>query len=134
LSGNEKESRTVREKLDKKIDSYAAGKLEHAVDTISSIWEVSNEETEDPSTSIAPSKGLKALFPNTTLIGFSGYDLRPSLIKSIQEASLLDRKYWARRSREGKIEPVYFPNTVPETDLRDLDTYEPSRSGENARY
>ena len=43
-SGSETESsRTVREKLEQKIDSYAAGELDHAVDIISSIWEISRK-------------------------------------------------------------------------------------------
>jgi len=135
LSGNEKVSKAIREKLDEKIECYAAGKLDHAVDAILSIWEISNKEEVAPSPSVAP--------PNTSWFGslfrfnvpdFAGYDMRPSLVKSIQEASLLDRKYWARRSRGGKIEPVYFPSTVPETELRGLDACESPRSGDGVRY
>lgn len=132
LSGNEKESTTIRVKLDEKIDSYAAGELGHAVDTILFIWEISGKEGAAPSTSVAPPKGSK---PRSPIIpDFAGYDMRSSLIRSIQEASLLDRKYWARRSREGKIEPVYFPSTVPATKLRGLNSCGSSHSKDNTGY
>ena len=132
LSGDEKESKTVREKLDEKIDNYAAGKLEHAVDAMLSIWEISNKEGATPSISVAPPKWRRrSLF---TTPPFAGCDMRASLVKSIREASLFDRKYWARRSREGRIEPVYFPSTVPETKLQGLDACESPRCGYNAGY
>ena len=53
---------------------------------------------------------------------FAGYDMKPSLIKSIKEGYLLDRKYWARRSRGGATEPIYFSGTVASANL---DTCEP---------
>ena len=72
LLGNENESETVREGLDAKIDSYAAGKLEHAVDTILSIWETSNKEGVAPSASVTP-PGLRGRTssapPHSTLQG-----------------------------------------------------------------
>ncbi|KAF9646320.1 hypothetical protein BDM02DRAFT_253709 [Thelephora ganbajun] len=64
LSGSEKESKVVREKLEEKIDSYAAGELKHAVDAISSIWEISSKgEQETPSKGErkTPSKGERKI-------------------------------------------------------------------------
>jgi len=136
LSGSEGESKTVREKLDEKIDSYAAGELEYAADTILSIWEVSNQEATAPKEGPAPSNPAAPSWFTSWFQPppeFTGYNMGPSLIKSIQEGSLLERKYWARGSREGKLEPVYFPCPVPEKNLG-LDACKSPHSGDNARY
>lgn len=120
LSGNKEESKAVRKKLDEKIDSYAAGELEHAVDAISSIWEISISNKEGP----APAGAPPLRDPLSWLAFFStrstGDDMRHPLIKSIQEGYLLDQKYWARRSREGAIEPVYFSSAIAENELSRL--------------
>jgi len=47
--------------------------------------------------------------------------MRRPLIKSIQKGYLLDQKYWARRSREGTIEPVYFSSAIAKNELSRLD-------------
>jgi len=123
LLGSEGESTAVRDKLDEKIDSYAAGKLDHAVDIISSIWEVSSGEGP-----VTPGPTLREsipawpdFFPFFGEVPFTGYDMQPALVRSIKEGSLLDRKYWARRSR-GVIEPIYFPSIVAQAELSRLET------------
>jgi hypothetical protein len=86
--------------LDEKIDSYAAGELEHASEAVSAIWEMSRKNEGFPSIPQGP------LDP-----GFSS-TMRTSLIGSMQGGSLLHRKYWARRSRGGSLSPVYFPSGI----------------------
>jgi len=125
LSGSEEESKTVRAKLEEKIDSFAAGGLEHAVDAISAIWEISNKEGPVPSDTPQSIMMLSIDFD----MEFTGCDMRPSLIKSIQKGYLFDRKYWVRRSREGAIEPVYFPSIVTETELSGLGACKSPYSG-----
>jgi len=120
LEGSEKESGVVRQKLDEKIDSYATGELGHAVATISSIWKISNTEGPLPSSPPSPTRSSRSI-SNTM---YTGYDMRPSLIMSMQEGYLLDRKYWVRRSREGAIEPVYFSSAVAPVELSGLGTRE----------
>ena len=121
LSGSEEESKAVRAKLDEKIDSYAAGKLEHAVDVVSSMWEISDKGSpSDPD----PAPGRWVSLWKFGILRFAGCNMRPSLIKSIKEGYLLDRKNWARRSREGAIEPIYFSSTVAKAELLYLDTRE----------
>lgn len=113
LSGSEKHSKAVREGLEQKIDDYAAGELDHAVDAMSSIWEISNEEGTIPFATAPPSGGPKGFlwgFPD--FFELPGCKIQHLLIKSIKEGYFLDRKYWARRSREGGIEPVYFSVAV----------------------
>jgi len=123
LSGSEEESKVVRMKLEEKIDSFAAGGLEHAVDAITSIWEISTKEGP------VPSDTAQCIFSLFFLDFLDECDIRPSLVKSIQEGHLLDRKYWARRSREGAIEPIYFPSTAIETKLSGLGACESPCSG-----
>lgn len=125
LSGDEKRSRAVREELEKKIDSYAAGELEHAVDAMSSIWEISNKE--GPVSSVPVQHPDEAWFPFWFSRGYWDHkedEIRPLLIKSIKEGHLFDRKYWGRRSRGGGIEPIYFSDAVIRAELSCLNSGE----------
>lgn len=137
-SGSEEESKTIREKLEQKIDCYSAGGLDHAVDVISSVWEASNKErsttggTEGTSPPSVPPLSplcswISAITSNVTT--FDGCDMRLQLIKSIREGYLFDRRYWARRSREGVIEPIYFSEDVIRAELTCLDGCKLLRSG-----
>ena len=119
LSGNEKESRAVRGELERKIDSYATGELEHAVDTMAFIWDISNKEGPIPSEPASPSD---VLITPCDLLDFTG--TRRQLVKSAKEGYLLDRKYWARRSRKGRIEPIYFSGAMCLGELSCLDSSE----------
>lgn len=113
MSGGDEESIAARRGLEEKIDSYAAGELEHAAEAISCIWEFSNGEDTvlyDPSGVVSSSKRTSAISAN--VLKFTGCDLRPSLIKSIKEGYLFGRKYWVKRSREGDVEPIYFSSGV----------------------
>ena len=134
LSAGE-ESKVVRKKLEEKIDSYAAGKLDHAVDTILHIWQISNEqegEGELVSSNFSGSVSTRSIKPSSSdATRFMGCDIRFALVKSIQEGHLLDRKYWARRSREGGIEPVYFFNAATCAELLSFDTCEPPHHGDS---
>ena len=132
-SGSEKESTAVREKLDEKIRSYAAGELQHAVDVVSSIWKVSNEPkpaVPRPAPPPVPSNPTSVRFSLSWLssIGTKSKesDMRRPFIKSIQEGYLLDRKYWAKRSREGAIKPIYFSTMIQtfQNESPDLDRRE----------
>ena len=125
LSGSKAELKTARERLDKMLDVYATGGMDHAVDAISSIWEVSNKKGPVPSYPAPDSPAMPW--------GSQWYELsirvkmneQAPFIHSMQEGYLLDRKRWAKRSRGGVIEPIYFPRVlVPEIDAR-----EPPRPG-----
>ena len=109
LSGGGEESEAVHKKLDEKIGSYATGELEHAAETVSLIWGLSRQKETLPPISRGRRKPRR----------FSQLErnMQTSLITSIQEGSLLRRKYWARRSRGGSVSPVYFPSAVPDSTL-----------------
>lgn len=110
-------SEAVRAKLDEKIVSYGAGKLDHAVDAMSSIWEGSIKGPV-PSSPALREPEIVSIFHDTRL------GMRPSLIRSIKEGYFLDRKYWVRRSRKGAIEPIYFSNTAATFESLHLDICE----------
>ena len=112
------ESKAVRQGLEEKIDSYAAGELRHAADAISCIWEISNKEDPVlPSPSSSASHSDKTSSILTGVAEFAGCSMRLPFVRSIKEGSLLDRKYWARKSREGLIGPIYFCSTVVWADV-----------------
>jgi len=101
LSGDEEESEALHKKLDEKIDSYAAGELEHASEAVFAIWDISHKNDALPS--ILRARPRHPMIPRTMSI-------QASLIRAIQGGSLLRRKYWVRRSRGGSICPIYFPS------------------------
>ena len=116
LSGGEEESKELHKKLDERIDSYAAGELEHAAEAISSIWDFARKDGALPPLPKVH-KGVCPLNPVR-------WDMRNSLIKSMKGGSLLHRKYWARRSRGGNMSPIYLPITVSGPTLSQVDTRE----------
>jgi hypothetical protein len=121
LSREGEESEAVRKKLDEKIDSYAAGKLDHAVDAMLCVWETSNKKKEKPATSVlSVSSSTKKKSKDDT--EFKGCDILSALVMSMKEGHLLDRKYWAKRSRKGEIEPIYFFSPAISAELLGFDT------------
>jgi hypothetical protein len=128
LSGSEKDSGAVRKELEQQIDSYAAGQLEHAAGAVSSIWETSNKEGPVP---VPPSDETEHVQPYLSFFAPkpTALETTPVLIKSIKEGYLFDRKYWARRSQEGGVEPIYFCDAVIRAELSCLDSSESLHSG-----
>ena len=120
LSGGE-ESKALHSRLDEKIDSYAAGELEHAAEAVSSIWDLSRNKEALSSIPEVARGFLSSTQPEQRV-------MRASLVRSIQRGPLLHRKYWARRSRGGDICPVYFPSAVSGSILSRVATCEWKRS------
>ena len=118
LSGGEEEAKELHKKLDEKIDSYAAGELEHAAEAVSSIWDLARKDEPLPpaSKSHKGSRGHKSTWGATSM--------RNPLITSMQGGSLLHRKYWARRSRGGSMGLIYLPTIVSGSMLSQVDTCE----------
>ena len=118
-SGSGEISKIVHKNLDEKIESYAAGELQHARDAVSLMWESSRQPQNTDATS-APFNWnsfnwdffIMEQSTKGTEIGKRGRRVRTSLINSIQGRSLLRQRYWARTSRGGRLCPIYFPNVV----------------------
>ena len=125
---NDSTTDTTSASLDKKIDSFVKGDLEHATEMLSALWEIMNEDGDI----IAPSNTSPAvnLFrsyllpccarmltsPGQTIQVTSPThwaSVKIALIKSICKGVFFDRKYWARHSKAGGIlRPVYFSSIV----------------------
>lgn len=120
LSREGEESKAVREKLEEKIDDYGAGKLVHAADAMLCIWEMSNQNDEESATSVL-SKSPSTRMTSSATTEFAGCSLESALVRSMKEGHLFDRKFWAKRSREGGIEPIYFSSAAIYAELLGID-------------
>ena len=118
LSGSEKESKELHKKLDEKIDSYATGELEHAAEAISSIWDLACKDEALPA---VPKDYEGSQYSMSSFRLALVLSLETSLVKSMREGSLLHRKYWARRSRGGRLGLVYLPTTMSGPMLSQVD-------------
>lgn len=118
LSGSEKESKELHKKLDEKIDSYATGELEHAAEAISSIWDLACKDEALPA---VPKDYEGSQYSMSSFRLALVLSLETSLVKSMREGSLLHRKYWARRSRGGRLGLVYLPTNMSGPMLSQVD-------------
>lgn len=112
-SGTSKMSKTVHKNFDEKIESYAAGELNHARDAISLVWESSRHPRNTDTTRATCHFDWGIHFVEQVMKRKQRQSVRASLINSIQGRSLLHQRYWARISRGGRLAPIYFPNAVP---------------------
>ena len=123
-SGSSEISKTIHKDLDERIESYTAGELKHARETIALIWKTSRKPRDIDITSVPldpeRTKGWARFLPKPEVARRPEPGVRTSLIKSIQGRSLLHRRYWARTSRGGRICPIYFPNIVPDSTLSQI--------------
>jgi len=115
----------TRVSVNKKIDDFAEGDLEHATEILSALWEIVSKDgdiTVPSNTSPAVSPLLFRL-PSAILTPHNQVatvtsparwgSVKIALIKSIREGILFDRKYWARRSKTGDtLKPVYFSSII----------------------
>lgn len=127
LSGNQNESKALHKKLDEVIDSYAAGRLEHAAEAIYSLWKLTR--ITRPLSSI-----LKIQEEPEVDVVIERTDMRSQLIWSMQGGSFLQREYWARQSRGGSVGPIYLPDPgwsskFPRVDIRECDPMTLGRPG-----
>ena len=105
FSGGEEESKALHKRLDEKLDTYAAGQLEHAAEAITSVWDLARKNQALPS---AP-KGHKEVRTH----GFDTPErrnMRDLLIELMQGRTVACRGYWARRSRRGIMGPIHLFN------------------------
>ncbi|KAF9647695.1 hypothetical protein BDM02DRAFT_3116678 [Thelephora ganbajun] len=98
---------TTRASVDKKIESFIEGDLEHAAEMLTALWEIANKDGDIT----APSETAPAAARVTSPAHW--YSVKIALIKSIRKGILFDRKYWARHSKAGDaLKPVYFSSAV----------------------
>lgn len=130
---------TTRASVEKKIDSFVEGGLEHTAEVLSTLWEILNKDgdVKPPSNVIVSSPQ----FPTLRLMGgthfcknWSSWGRKKkkypkaaksmrlvatkTLTKSIRTGVFFDRKYWARDGNA--LKPVYFSSTIMNNDLQGL--------------
>jgi hypothetical protein len=118
----------TRVRVEKKIDSFVEGDLEHATEMLSALWKIANKDGSitGPSNT-SPVVNLSFVFPLPVLsevltrrdqaVQASSPAHWPSvktaLIKSIRTGVFFDRRYWARHLKTGDVlKPVYFSSAI----------------------
>jgi hypothetical protein len=114
-----KNAKTLCDKIDEKVDNYANGDLDHAVDGIIHLWKLSKGDgrsspvflvttnsVSQPSFTTNPSlhrQGLPTPGPA------SRRPVEIALIKSIREGIFFDRKCWTRDLKTARdLRPLYI--------------------------
>ena len=118
LSINEETSKNLCKEIDEKVDAYANGDLGYAAEVMSLLWGASRKSgrlpPDFPRISTPPMwswfrRSLSFDAPTPTNREY----VKIALIRSIREGVFVDRKYWARHSRSGKIlRPVYLSSIM----------------------
>ena len=114
-----KSAKALCEKIDEKVDSFANGNLNHAVDAITLLWKLSRGDKRPYFASPAAANffGQSPLTTNpsthrqgqvtSSLVNWKSVEI--ALIKSIREGIFFDRKYWARNSKAARaLRPLYI--------------------------
>ncbi|KAF9645626.1 hypothetical protein BDM02DRAFT_3119977 [Thelephora ganbajun] len=98
---------TTRASIDKKIDNFVEGDLEHAAEMLSALWEIANKDGDITD----PSKTTPTAAQVTSPAHWDSVKI--ALIKSIRKGMFFDRKYWARHSKAGDVlKPVYLSSAI----------------------
>jgi hypothetical protein len=119
---------TTRASVDKKIDSFVEGDLEHATEMLSALWEIANKDGDVKAPSNTPRCESVPVLPSswrhagvltshhqTAQVTSPAHwaSVKIALIKSIRKGVFFDRKYWARHSKAGDVlKPVYFSSII----------------------
>ena len=124
---------TTRASVDKKIDSFVEGDLEHATDLLSALWEIVNKDGDikapsntSPAVSSFSSRHYTRMLTshNQAVQATSPAhwaSVKTALIKSIRDGVFFDRKYWARHSKTGDVlKPVYFSSMIMGDKVQEL--------------
>ena len=125
----------TRASVNKKVDSFVQGDLEHATEMLSALWEIANKGGGIGSPANTPSAVSLAsvllyvvwecspCHQGTQVTSPAHWAaVKTALIKSIREGVFFDRKYWARNARSGDVlKPVYFSSAIMKDLSQQLD-------------
>jgi hypothetical protein len=125
----------TRISINKKIDSFVEGDLEHATEILSALWEIANNDDDIKAPSKKPTVVSQVRFFFSVVHG-STYSrnqatkvtsparwdsVKIALIKSMRTGVFFDRKYWARYSKSGDVlKPVYFSSIIMSDKAQEL--------------
>lgn len=117
--GDEDVAKRIGEKVDKKIDGYVNGEIDHAMETMALLWELSRGKKTASGTPEGTAPRAAPVFSDT-IINWKHFTI--ALIKSIREGTFLDTKYWTRCSKStGALRPIYISSIVVGTNLQHID-------------
>lgn len=118
------------DKVDEKVDVYAAADLEHAAEAVSLLWEVSNNDECQP----PEPKGSSKSRPVATSPANWEF-VNTALIRSIREGVFVDRMYFTRHSGTLKVlRPVHFSSIVAGGRLGSIDRLVKQYGGKDAYF
>ena len=118
----------TRASVEERVCSFTEGDLDHAMETLSVLWEIASkdEEIEAPSSAtvtVSPAHSpcsqidvAMLTLPRQTTQPTSPVHwtfVKRALIKSIRRGVFFDQMYWARHSKVGDVlRPVYFSSVI----------------------
>jgi hypothetical protein len=129
----------TRVSVNKKIDNFVEGDLEHATEMLCALWEIANTDGDIkfplntlPAVSLfrfwlllsvirehSPHITKPRRFTSPTHWG----PVKISLIKSMRTGVFFDRKYWARHSKSVDVlKPVYFSSIIMSDRAQELNS------------
>lgn len=108
---------TTRTSVEKKVCSFVKGELDHAMETLSTLWEIVSKDKD----MTAPTSGDTKL----TVGSFSPFraarlasparwtSVRRALVESIRNGVFFDGEYWVRYTKAANsLKPIYFSNMI----------------------
>jgi len=134
-NADKESAKKLCDRVDEKVDSYANGDLDRAVDAITLLWKLSKEggrstpaspavinSVSQPSLATNPSTHRQVqLTPDLT----NWRPVKIALIRSIREGIFFDRKYWARDSKSARgLRPLYISSIATGECLSHIDSRE----------
>ena len=138
VSGTDKESvRELCDRIDEKVDSYANGDLDHAVNAVTLLWKLSKGDKRSPPLSPVATNSVSQ--PSLTAhppahrqgqhppypAKWTRRSIRMAFIKSIREGIFFDRKYWTRNSKTSRaLRPLHISSIVASEYLSHIDDCE----------
>lgn len=116
----------TRVSIEHKIDGFVKGDLEYAAEVFTELWEILNKDGDikapgDPPPPVSPPWSFpgeaEVLISHDQIVQATSparwSAVKTSLIKSIREGVLFDRKYCARYYKTGDtLKPVYFSSII----------------------
>lgn len=131
---DEETTKRLCKEIDEKVGAYANGDLKYAAEVMSLLWEVSRKSEHlspgPPRTgggpiacSQSPLSPRRQSLSSGTPTPKNQEHVKTALIRSIREGVFVDRNYWARHSRSGRVlRPIYLSSIMASHRLPFIDS------------
>ena len=130
----------TRASVEKKVDSFVEGNLEHATEALFALLDIAAKDesvgvSSDASSAVSSPRPVSRPVLSWVLILHQSKQIRSpahwdsvkaALISSIRTGVFFDRKCWARHSKSADmLKPVYFSSRIMNDKARRLDECRP---------